>query len=168
MGSIDHQLNALALDEVDYVRTSFFHLVDALDVHTRGFNHLGCAVSRYQLESHVYESARNLRDMPLVSIGDADEDRALGRQLLSSRELRLRKGLAEVIGNTHHFAGGFHFGAEHRVDAGEFAPREYWRLHVIAVPGIEICLAVDEVRQEFPQLAAGHQARSDLCHGHAG
>ena len=101
-------------------------------------------------------------------IGDADEDRSLRGQLLSGGELRLGEGFAEVVGHAHHFAGGFHLRPEHRVDAGKFVPREYGRLHVVVAAGIEIGAALDELRQELAQLAAGHEARRNLRHGDAG
>jgi hypothetical protein len=58
--------------------------------------------------------------MRLVVVGDADEHRAFGRQFLAGGDLRLGKGLAEVVGHAHHFSGGAHLGAKNRVDAGKF------------------------------------------------
>ena len=55
----------------------------------------------------------------LVVIVDADEHRALRRQLLSRRDLRLGERFAEIFAHAHHFAGGAHLRAEHRIDARE-------------------------------------------------
>jgi len=165
---IDDQLNAIGLDQIDGVRASFFDFVDAIDGETRLFQNVGGTVSGNQLESHVDEAARDFDDVRLVVIGDADEERALRRQLLSRGDLRFGKSFAEIVGDTHDFSGGAHFGAEDGVDAGKFRPGEDGRLDEETAPGIEVGAALDIFWQELAQLAAGHQAGSDFGHRDAG
>ena len=100
-------------------------------------------------------------------IGDADEDHPLYGQALSGCGLGLGKGFAEVVGHAHDFAGGFHLRTEHSVHAGKFVPGEDRRFHVVGRSSIEILLLFDELRHKFAQLAASHQASSDLCHWNA-
>ena len=59
-------------------------------------------------------------------------------------------------------------GPEHGIDAGELAPGKDGRLHEVKVAGIEVAGALDVLRQEFAQLAAGHKARGDLGQRNAG
>src|SRR5437868_3461579 len=77
----------------------------------------------------------------LVMVVDTDEDAARGGQQLSGGELCFGEGLAEVVGHAHHLAGGLHLWAENGVDAGEFAPGEYRRLHEEVVAGAEYLAA---------------------------
>ena len=160
-------MNALAFDEVDHVRPAFFHFVDALDIHAGCFDHIGCARRGHEFEPHVHELAGDRGNVRFVVVGHADEDGSLRWQLLSGGELCFGEGFAEVVGDAHHFARGFHFWPEHRVDARKLVPREYGRLHVEVATRIEIGAAIDELRQEFSQLATGHQSRSNLRHRHA-
>ena len=84
-GRIDDELNALALDEVDYVGPSFFYFIDALHIHIhpRGFDYVGGTGRGHEFESHVDKLARDLRHLPLVVVGHADEDCSLRGQLLA-------------------------------------------------------------------------------------
>ncbi len=161
-GRIDDELDALALDKVDHVGSSFFHLVDPFDVHAGGFDHVRRSGRGHEFEPHVYKLAGNLRHMPLVVVGHADKDGSLRRQFLSGSQLCFGERFAEVIGDTHHFAGRFHFWPEDGVDTRKFIPREYGRLHVIVASGVEIGAALNEFRQELAQLAARHESRRDL------
>ncbi len=49
----------------------------------------------------------------------------LGRQQHAGGQLAFGKGDGESLADTHHFAGGAHFRAEHDIDAGEFSEREH-------------------------------------------
>src|SRR5438445_13792223 len=51
--SVDDQLNALPLDEIDDVRPSFFDFVDALHVHACTFAHVVSARRCNPLEAHA-------------------------------------------------------------------------------------------------------------------
>ncbi len=74
MRRIDDELNAIALDEIDDVRTSFFHLVDAFDLQADIFQHACGTVSGDQAEAQVNELAAQIGDEGLVAIVGADED----------------------------------------------------------------------------------------------
>ena len=168
MGSVDDQLDALGLDEIDGIGASFFHFVDAVNGQARTFDQIGGAVRGDEFESEFEEAAGDFGDVRLVLIVDADEDGALRGKFLSRRELRFVEGFAEVVGDAHDFSGGAHFRTEHGIDAGEFRPRKYWRLHVEAAAGVEVGAALDKFRKKFAELAASHQARGDFCERHAG
>src|ERR1051325_6801169 len=107
-GSIHDQLNAVPFDQVNHVGAAFFHFVHTVAGHAGGFNHIGGASGGDEPESHVNEFARDLRDLRLVVVGDADEDAALRGQILSGGDLGFGEGFSEVIGDTHDFARGFH------------------------------------------------------------
>jgi hypothetical protein len=79
-------------------------------------------------------------------IGDADEDRALGRQLLSSGDLRFGEGFAEVVRDAHDFARRPHLGTENGIDSGKFAPGKDGRLHIVVAAGIQVGAALDVLR----------------------
>src|SRR5690349_6444795 len=49
--SVHYELNPLAFDKVDDVGTSLFHLVDTLDVHAGGLDHVGSTSGGHQLKS---------------------------------------------------------------------------------------------------------------------
>ena len=61
-------MNALALDKIHHVRTAFLYLVDALNSHSRAFDHVGRARSRHQLETHIHKVTRYVGDVALVVV----------------------------------------------------------------------------------------------------
>src|ERR1700758_3131385 len=87
--SIDDQLDAIAFNQVDDVRPSFFHLVNALHAEPGVLDDVRGAGGRDQLESHVDEAARHLGHTRLIVVGDAYEHRALRGQFLPGSDLRL-------------------------------------------------------------------------------
>ena len=100
--------------------------------------------------------------MRLVAVLDADEHPAAVGQLGEGAQLALGKGGGEIGINAHHFAGGAHFGAQHRVHTGEAGKGKHRFLHgnVIAdVAGRQI-----KIRQTF----ASHHARGNLGNRNAG
>ena len=145
-------------DEVHDVRASFFHLVDALHIHAGGFEHVRCAGSRDQLESHVDELASDRCHVALVVIGDADEDGPLRGQFLSRSQLSFGERFAEIIRDTHDFAGRFHLRPKHGIDAGKLAPGKHRGLHVVTASGVEVGAALDEVRQKIRAACARSSA----------
>src|SRR5258706_9248881 len=91
-GGVDDKMNALALDKVHHVRTPLFYLVDAIDFHARSLNHVGCARCSDQLETHIHKLARNLGNVALVVVGNADEHSPLRWQLLARGQLCFCEG----------------------------------------------------------------------------
>ena len=89
-------------------------------------------------------------------------------QHLAGCGLGFGEGLAEVVGHAHDFAGGLHLGAENGVDAGELAPGEDGRLHVVTIASVEVGGALDVFGEEFAELASGHEASGDLGERYAG
>src|ERR1035438_4372373 len=159
---VDDQVQALTLDEVNHVGASFFHLVHAFNSQARVFENLRRAVSCDQAESEFDEALCNFGNEGLVAIVCAYEDTARGRQDLSGGGLRFGESFAEAVGYAHHFAGGFHLGAEHSINAGELAPGKYRRLHIVEAASVEVGAALDVFWKEFAQLASSHQAGCDL------
>src|SRR6266536_4954444 len=100
-GRVNDELNALGLDHVDCVGTSFFDFVDALDGETGGFDDVGGAVGGDEFESHVDEAVGDVDHLRLVVVGHTDENSALGRQHLAGGDLRFGKGFAKVVGDAH-------------------------------------------------------------------
>src|SRR5437660_7156034 len=98
---------------------------------------------------------RDVYDVWLVVVGDADEDGTLRRQLLASGYLRLREGFAKIVSDTHDFSGGAHLGAKNRVDAGKFRPGKDRRLHVEVAARVEVRSPLDILRKKFAELASG-------------
>src|SRR5690242_1297791 len=83
-GSIDDELNALALDEIDHIGAPFLDFVNTLHVHPGRLDHVRCASRGNELESHVNELPCDRRDMTLIVIRNTDEDCSLRRQFLPS------------------------------------------------------------------------------------
>ena len=83
VGRVDDQVNPVAFDEINRVRTAFLHLEHALDAHPGRFDQVRRSVRRNQLEPHVYETARHVRNIRLVLLVHAYEHRSLRRQFLT-------------------------------------------------------------------------------------
>src|ERR1700686_480988 len=103
-GRVNDELNALALYKVHDVGTAFFHFIDALHVHAGGFDDVGGAGGRDQLEPHVNELTGDLSDVALVVVRHTQEYGSLDWQFLSGCQLRLGECLAKVVGHAHDFA----------------------------------------------------------------
>ena len=87
------------------------------------------AAGGVDLEAEVHEIAGDGDGAVLVEIGDGEEDVAFGGQRVEGADLGFGVGHAPIGIDAHDFAGGFHFRAEHDVDAGEAVPREDGFLH---------------------------------------
>ena len=48
---VHDELNALSLNEVDHVRTTFLHLVDTLHYQARALQHVGCPLGGHQVKT---------------------------------------------------------------------------------------------------------------------
>src|SRR5206468_7081750 len=97
MGRVDHQLNALALDKIDDVRSSLFDFVNSLDLEAGLFDELRGSVGGDQLEAQLHESLRQATDEGLIAIVGTDKDAARGRQHLSGGSLGLGECFTEVV-----------------------------------------------------------------------
>ena len=64
---------------------------------------------RAEFEAKLLQPVGNADDVLLVMLVHADEGPAETRQIDTRAHLRFRVSLAKVVGNTHHFAGRFHF-----------------------------------------------------------
>src|SRR5215471_12931291 len=92
MRRVDDQLNAFALDQVNDIRSPFFHLVDTLDAQAGVLQDARRPMSSNNAESQLDEAARQFRHEGLVAIVTAEEDRTRRRQQLSRGGLRLPEG----------------------------------------------------------------------------
>ena len=90
------------------------------------------------------------------------------RKHLAGGELGFGKGLAEVGGDAHHFAGGRHLRTENGIDAGKLGPGEDGRLDVVVRAGAEVLPCGELGGKQFAELAAGHEAGGDLGQRDAG
>src|SRR5271157_376204 len=165
---VDNQVQPLALDEVDYVRASFFHLIHALNLKARVLQDLRGAVGCDDAEAEFDKALRDFGNEGLVAIVGTEENATRCWQDLSGCGLRLGKSLSEAVGHAHDFSCGFHLGAKNGVDAGELTPGEDGRFNVVTVAGVEVGAALDVLGEKVAQLASGHEAGGDLGERHAG
>src|SRR5439155_14748282 len=84
---VDDELNAIAFNQVNHVWTTLFYFIHAVASHTGFFDYVGGSASSDQFEPHIHKFARNIRNVWLVVVSDADEDASLSRQLLSGSDL---------------------------------------------------------------------------------
>ena len=72
-----------------------------------------------QREPEAMQVARKFEHRALVQIVHAQENLALERQPISSRQLRFGKRVPELRRMPHDFAGAAHLGSEERIHAKE-------------------------------------------------
>src|SRR5271165_5557447 len=109
---VDDHVQPLALDEVDHVGATFFHLVDAFDLQARVFENLRGAVGGDDAEAEFDKALRDFGNEGLVAIVGTEENATRCWQDLSGCGLRLGKSLSEAVGHAHDFSCGFHLGAK--------------------------------------------------------
>src|SRR5205823_5687205 len=99
------------------------------------------------------KTPRDFHRRLLVLIADAQEHRALHGQFLSSAQLCLGEGFAEILAYAHYFTGRTHFRTENHIHARELRKGKYRGLH-------ETWRTRELSRRvaEFGELAAEHQA----------
>ena len=156
LGGIDHQHHLAVFDHVDDMRSPFLDLVDHAHRNPLHLQHCRGATSGDQTEAQFGQRARDFNHFPLVGITHGQEHRSGLRQDHAGRQLALDEGLAEAHANPHHFAGGFHFRPENRVDTRKLGERkhrlldaEVWRTH----------LSTDAL---LVQTDAGHHSGGDF------
>jgi hypothetical protein len=159
-GRINDQIDATGFDQIDDVGATFVSLIDGFGSYTRRGERSGGAASGQQSESQFGEIACQRHNMALIVIIDADKDRALAGQLLSSGKLRFGERLAETGRHAHDFSSGTHFGAKNRVYAAEFVKRKYGRLDGVIVADAKLLYTVrlDQRQIHARKFSSCHQA----------
>src|ERR1700753_3170398 len=71
MRRVQDELDALALDQIDYVRTALLHLEYALHHHARLLDHVGRALSSHKLETELDILTRQFHHRLLIAIAHA-------------------------------------------------------------------------------------------------
>ena len=144
------------------MRPAFGDLVHRRHRNSGSLQHKFGARSGDQFETQRHQIARGIDDLRLVTVLHGNEHAARLRQHGGRRKLALGKGRGEIGINAHHFAGGLHFGAEHRINTGEAREREHGFLHGDMIADI----ARGQI--EAGKLFTRHHPRGDLGHRDAG
>ena len=84
-GRIDDQIDAAGFHQVHDIGAAFVGFVDAFGANAAGGERRGGAAGGQQGETKLREVPRQGRDVPLIVIVDADENRALAGKLLAGR-----------------------------------------------------------------------------------
>ena len=79
---------------------------------------------RIYLKSESFEIPRDRNQPFFILFVYADKHRPFSRQPDARRKLGLRESAAETIGDSHHFAGRFHFRAQNGIHSGKFVERK--------------------------------------------
>ena len=129
-GRVDDELDLAVLHHVDDVRARLLvELEHAVAGNALGQETLVGAAGGEDGETEFRHVAGDIDGAGLVTIGYREEHVARRGQRVERGDLRLRVGHAPIDVDAHHLTGGFHFRAEHDVDAGEAVPREHCLLH---------------------------------------
>src|SRR5262245_7105041 len=160
-GRVDDEIDLLVDDQVDRVGAAFGDLVDRADLDAVPLEKLGGAAGGDQVEAQVLEALGDVDHVALVGVLYAEEDVALGREVVARGDLRLGVGAAEIHVDPHDFAGRLHFGSQDDVDALELAERED-RLLDREVLGLDLLL-----EPEIAELLSHHDLGRDLGERHA-
>src|SRR5580692_6054446 len=74
---VNDEVNAVALDQVDYIRTTFLHFVHPFYCHPGALKDVGGAGCSNQLETHIDKLTSHVSYLGFVMISDAHEDSTL-------------------------------------------------------------------------------------------
>src|SRR5690606_41710563 len=101
------------------MRAAFKHLVDGADLNPLFGEIAWRTASGDDLEAHVEKLARGRNNFRLVAVLHRHKDSTFNRHLAAAAKLALCKSNSEAAVEAHDFAGGTHFRAKYRVNAGE-------------------------------------------------
>ena len=121
---VDQQVDLAVGDHVGDVGPALGQLGHQLNADAGAAEKLVRAAGGHQAEAHGRELLAEAHDLGLVVVADAQEHRALGRQLHSSGHLALGERHAEAHVDAHHLAGRPHLRPEYHVHARELGERE--------------------------------------------
>src|SRR5438067_13558621 len=71
--SVDHKLDAVALNKIDYIGAAFFDLINAFYFETGIFQNAGSLMRVDDIESQFCETMFKLDETAFIIIGNADE-----------------------------------------------------------------------------------------------
>ncbi len=121
---IDNQVHLAILDHVYDVRTSLRHLVYRSNRQPRCVQYSSCTASSIKRESQFRKIASNFHHARLIRVAYAYEDLTRERQFYASGQLRFDEGLGKGLSDSHHFAGGLHFGSQYGIHSGKLDKRK--------------------------------------------
>ena len=155
-GRVNHQLDLAVVQEVEQIRTTFGQLEHPLNRHASGFQLPGRALGGQQFAAKIDQTLGQRHNRLFVAASDTDEDETAARQQHAGGQLALRERDRKPLADSHDLARAPHFGAEHNVDAGEFAERKHALFHRHMRGN---WFAFDP---QFAKLHAGHHLRGDF------
>ena len=146
------------------------HLVDQATGYAGGIDGGRCTLGRCQSKAHIKQSPGDHNSSGLIPVLDRYEYLSgrltrgcqRPRQLGSSAQLRLNKGLAKGFSHPHHLTGRLHLRPQNGVDAGKLDEGED-RLFDTEIRRRDLVL--EPLRG---QRLAHHAARRDFGQGNAG
>ncbi len=77
----DHEMNVAVLEQVDDMRSAVLDLVHAANRNSSLLDRVGRATGGHQFVAHFVQQSRDVDRLGLVRVLDAEEHRALARQL---------------------------------------------------------------------------------------
>ena len=162
---VDDEVHLLVQDDIENVRAAFSNLVHHFALDTGGFVELGGTFGSVDLEAELLEFLTDFDSLfgEVHLVRKTDEHSAFGREQGTGGFLALVVSEGVVVGEAEHFAGGAHFGAEHRVHLRELVEGEHGFLGTMVVELLVLELQVFELGTEHQAgREAGHLGVANL------
>ena len=156
---VDDEVHLLVQDDVENVRAAFGNLVHHFALDAGLLVELGGAFGSVNLEAELLEFLADFDGLfrQINLIGQANQHGTFVREEGTCGFLALVVSESVVVGEAEHFAGGAHFGAEHRVHLRELVEGEHGFLGAVVVELLVLELQVFELGTE-------HQAGGEAGH----
>ena len=156
---VDDEVHLLVQDDVEDVRAAFGDLVHHFALDAGLLVELGGTFGGVDLEAELLEFLADFDGLfrQVNLIGQANQHGTFVREEGTGGFLALVVSEGVVVGEAEDFAGGAHFGAEHRVHLRELVEGEHGFLGAVVVELLVLELQVFELRAE-------HKAGSEAGH----
>ena len=147
---VDDEVHLLVQDDVEDVRATFSNLVHHFALHAGLLVELGGAFGSVDLEAELLEFLADFNRLfgEVHLVGKANQHGTFVREEGTCGFLALVVSEGVVVGETEDFAGGAHFGAEHRVHLRELVEGEHGFLGAVVVELLVLELEVFELGTE--------------------
>ena len=162
---VDDEVHLLVQDDVEDVRAAFSNLVHHFALDTGLLVELGGTFGSVNLEAELLEFLTDFDSLfrQVNLIGQANQHGTFVREEGTCGFLALVVSEGVVVGEAEHFAGGAHFGAEHRVHLRELVEREHSFLGAVMVELLVLELEVFNLGTEHEAGGeAGHLSVANL------
>ena len=162
---VDDEVHLLVQDNIENVRAAFGDFVHHFALDTGGFVEFGGTFGSVDLEAELLEFLTDFDGLfrQVNLIGQANQHGTFIREEGTCGFLALVVSEGVVIGEAEDFAGGAHFGAEHRVHLRELVEGEHGFLGTVVVELLVLELEVFELRAEHQAgCEAGHLGVTNL------